>query len=241
MGTAKLTAGLISADFARRSSISYLKDSGSVRKGGASPTENIVRTSSSPAAQSAPASLQKVQTRPVTVVYPSKHAKGKAAQLSSRSTSAASLSRPDSPYRTFSQEVKAPVGVHRFLDGFCQKDKEEYPESIQSVQEALPTSRHQRASWIEADREEVNIASRPNSEKLSFHNTPLTPVKRVKQKRYPGMLLSPEQRAPARKEANGDMPVVLNVQQPEKEVALSSSDAKAEADVSSLEKKDSAE
>ena len=141
--------------------------------------------------------LEKVEHRPVTKVYPNRRGKATNKHTSPRSNgnnsyeTGASIPRPDSPYR--SPSASSPVGIHMFLNGFLRDDIEEDPQNIKRTDQL---NRHadqasERAEVVDNDSKETTNHLKSPLKNDTKMQTPLSPVKGIKQKRYPGMLLSP--------------------------------------------------
>lgn len=191
------------------SNITLLRSSASLHAGHQENNDSLTPPLDTPArammdvTQNAPTSPQRViLQRPITRTYPSKRGNKQKVYTPPGNPSSttygkgASVSRPGSPYRTSSEarDVDTPIGINEFLNGFRGVNEEENTEVADDRSYELLQARKDCQGTPEKLGDSKGVSSaivndevRPQSIKV-----PLSPVNGAKQKRYPGMLLSPE-------------------------------------------------
>lgn len=140
--------------------------------------------------------------RRVTVVYPSKRNKAaqhdKSAPKLQKRSSLSGLPRPSSPYRKSIEASVEQISVSHFLDNLLDSDVEdEIEEEKASVWRGALKGRPEVTSreggpTADPDATRPFVTSTSTSTATQAYKIPLTPSKLVKQKRYPGMIVSPE-------------------------------------------------
>lgn len=169
-------------------------------------------TTGLPKSSAAISAKREVISRPVTRTYPSKRGnRQKPLDFSSNRSGSmscgngASIPRPNSPYRVPSdiRDVVDPVSVFQFLTGLGKEEGKYEVEKIDLTAEAPSEVMNHLEGDCSSTAKKLKEPNYVSANKLN-NNTgnhrgkaPLSPVKVIQHKRYPGMLTSPERKCKA--------------------------------------------